>query len=111
MCMISVVSDDASRRWARDFDWAQGFTVPQVTKSEFDALRNEVAELKKLLLQAKEYDRATGQPDCEMEDKIAMLRKMAEFVGVDLSEVFRPAANSVSLPHVRSVADRAGAIT
>lgn len=62
--------------------------APEVSRADFDALKREVEEMKKLLLRAKKYDEETGQPDCEMEDKVALLKKVAQLVGVDLSEVF-----------------------
>jgi hypothetical protein len=55
-----------------------------VTKDEFDALKEEVESLKKLLKAAKIYDDETGQPDCEIEEKMDMIKKYAESLGVDL---------------------------
>lgn len=46
------------------------------TEEEFDALKREIEEMKKLLMKAKEYDERTGQPDCEMDDKVELLRKI-----------------------------------
>lgn len=61
---------------------------PSPTREEFDALKKEVLEMKELLKRAKAYDEATGQEDCEQDEKIALLRKVADLVGVDLREVF-----------------------
>lgn len=58
------------------------------TQEEFDALKQEVLEMKELLKRAKKYDEDNGEPDCEMDDKIATLKKVADLVGVDLSEIF-----------------------
>lgn len=58
------------------------------TRAEFNALKNEMEELKKLLLAAKQYDEATGQPNCEMEEKVELITKLAKLVGVDMQEVF-----------------------
>lgn len=60
----------------------------RLTKKEFEALRKEIEELKKLLLAAKAFDEATGQPDCEMDEKVALIRQIADLVGVDVDEVF-----------------------
>lgn len=60
----------------------------EVSREEFNALKKEVKELRKLLLAAKEFDEATGQADCEMDEKIEFIRQLADFVGVDLDEVF-----------------------
>lgn len=59
-----------------------------VSKEEFNALKKDVQEMKALLIKAKIYDEANGESDCEMEDKIVLLKKIAELVGVDLNEVF-----------------------
>jgi hypothetical protein len=63
-------------------------SIPGISRQEFDALKREVEDMKKLLIRAKEYDERNGEPDCEMEDKVALLKKIAKAVGVDLSEVF-----------------------
>jgi hypothetical protein len=63
--------------------------LPVVSRQEFDALKAEVESLKKLLRAAKIYDEETGQPDCEMDDKVALIKKIAEFVGVDMKDVFK----------------------
>ena|ERR1700761_2992645 len=61
---------------------------PEVTREEFEALRKMVEEMRDVLVVAKKYDEETGQPDCEMDDKVAVLKRVAEIVGVDLSKVF-----------------------
>jgi hypothetical protein len=61
--------------------------TPAPTQEQFDALRKEVEALKKLLKAAKIYDEETGQPDCETEEKIGMLKKIAALLGVDLNDV------------------------
>lgn len=66
MCMVSNVGDG----WSDKFpdNWPKWFPPPQsvpadISRSEFEALRDEVRELKKLLEAAKKFDVATGQPD------------------------------------------------
>jgi len=63
--------------------------TPAVSKEEFDALKKEVEELKQLLKAAKKFDEETGQPDCHMDDKVEFIKKLAEFVGVDLEDIFK----------------------
>lgn len=62
--------------------------LSKVSKEDFDALKAEVEELKILLLAAKRFDEATGQKDCEMDEKVEFIRTVAEFIGVDVDEVF-----------------------
>lgn len=61
---------------------------PEVSRAEFEALRKEIKELKKLLEAAKQFDKETGQPDCEMNEKVEMIKKIARLVGVNLGDVF-----------------------
>lgn len=61
---------------------------PSVSQAEFDKLRHEVQELKKLLAAAKAFDAATGQPHCEMDEKVKLIKAIAKMVGVDLADVF-----------------------
>lgn len=88
MCIVSNVIDDFNRRWPSPTPGVYpstpgiypypnttgqggGTTViqtpPQLTKEELEALRD-------LLKAAQKYDDATGQPDCESDDKIAQLK-------------------------------------
>jgi hypothetical protein len=65
----------------------------QVTKAEFDALKRDVEELKKLLTAAKKYDEAVGEPDCEVEDKVELIKKVAKLVGVSMDDIFGKGAS------------------
>jgi tRNA U34 2-thiouridine synthase MnmA/TrmU len=59
-----------------------------VSREEFEALKKEVLEMKALLIKAKEYDERNNEPNCEMEDKVKLLKQVADMVGVDLKEIF-----------------------
>jgi len=95
MCVVSNIGDfwgkTAPERYP-SIPWTDPTPTVTVTSGvsqyEFDKLKKEVEELRKLLLAAKEYDEATGQPDCEVDEKVALIRRIAEFVGVDMSDVF-----------------------
>jgi hypothetical protein len=63
--------------------------IPMATKEEFDVLKKEVEEMKKLLIRAKIYDEKNNEPDCEIDAKIELLKKFAELVGIDLSDIFK----------------------
>lgn len=64
------------------------FNVAEVSRQEFDALKREMEELKKLLQAAKRFDEETGQPDCEMGDKVELIKRIAKMVGVEMGDVF-----------------------
>ncbi len=49
-----------------------------VSQADFDALKKEVEELKKLLIAAKEFDARTGQPHCEMDAKVKLIKEIAK---------------------------------
>ena len=66
-------------------DWFK----PQVSREEFDKLKKEVEEMKELLKRAKEYDEKNNEPDCEIEDKMRILREVARLVGIDLDDVLK----------------------
>ena len=87
MCMVSVVTSQAINSFPLVLRQWQGEIAPAVTRVEFDALKREVEALKNLLPAVQEYDKATGQEDCEHADKVTLVKKLAELVGVDLSEV------------------------
>lgn len=95
MCTVSAVGDLYRDRWTQPqvpniypntYQPNIVISMP-VTRAEFDALKAEVEEMKSLLKAAKRIDELTGQPDCEMDEKLAVLRKVAEMVGVDLDDV------------------------
>ncbi len=102
MCTISMVGDWANNKWRKE-PWYPPFVpqqpnqpqadpikidLGQVTKEEFEALKKEVQELKDLLTRAKEYDERTNQPNCEMEEKVALIKAVAKAVGVNLEDIF-----------------------
>lgn len=90
MCTVSFIGDQWTERYPQrypDFYPVPTIIPPGASKEEVDALRNEVAELKKLLGAAKEFDDATGQPDCETEEKVGLLRRLGRLLGIDLDDV------------------------
>ena len=105
MCVTSMIADHYRDKWNDRFGqitWPNTLqpvmptgpshiTVIGVDQAEFNKLKAEVEELKALLAKAKKYDEETGQRDCEMADKVALVRKVAEMVGVDLGDVLPPA--------------------
>lgn len=104
MCVYSMVADHFNDRWKGYIqqsnpglgtgtitfpDLSKGMTptITQISREEFDKLKSEVELLKGLLIRAKKYDIDNNEPDCEMVEKVDMLKRIAELVGVDLKEV------------------------
>jgi hypothetical protein len=94
MCVVSMIGDHYREKFTQPQQWPgiqpylqpnQTFVLPPpITREEFDSLKKEVAEMQVLLRRAKLYDEQNGEPGCEMEEKMARLRRLAELVGVDL---------------------------
>lgn len=96
MCVVSAVGDNWTHRFPTVYPsipvgpWVTPSQIQNnVTRDEFNRLKHDVEELKKLLEAAKRYDEATGQPDCHMDEKVELIKKIAEAVGVDISTVFK----------------------
>lgn len=92
MCTVSMVGDHyrdrISRLYPNVYSWpATTMTIPPVSREEFDALKREVEQMKDLLKRAKEYDERNGEPDCEIEEKMDLLRRVAKLVDVNLDDV------------------------
>jgi hypothetical protein len=97
MCTVSMVAADWQHRHPQ-------WTLPNTTgpapntvittwpdyvpRSEFEALRRELQSLKTLLAAAKRYDEETDQRNCEDAEKLALFKRLAEMVGIDMSDVF-----------------------
>lgn len=75
MCVVSNVGDYGRNAIPNTYTWIppQGWpnAIPPIppSRAEFDKLKKEVEEMKKLLEAAKAYDDATGQVDCHMEER------------------------------------------
>lgn len=104
MCSVSMVGDHYRDMW-KDQPWITapnvpwnplpGQTVPFVGVSvqEFNDLKRQVEEMKELLKRAKKYDEDNGEPDCEMDEKMDLLRRVAKLVGVDIETALKGQAN------------------
>lgn len=98
MCVVSAVGDDWSGRirpWITPISPIYPNKLQPTPDYRIDTLEKSVEELKKLVLQmreellaAKAQDIAEGNPDCEMEEKVALLKAFAKAFGVSLEDVF-----------------------
>ena len=99
MCVVSNLGDsyrdNFAPRWPQSpvqpmYPYVAPHVPPlQITREEFEALKKEVESLKELLKAAKKFDEETNQPDCHMDDKVEFIKKLAEYVGVDLEDIFK----------------------
>lgn len=103
MCTLSMVGDHYSEKWQPVLP--QILPIPDetyknnpISRWEFEQLRREVEDMKALVERALQYDREHNEPDCQVEEKLEVLRKVAEFVGIDLDEVFNPKKSGPMTP-------------
>lgn len=68
MCVVSNMMD-TFRGWPDKY-WQQPYIVPMVED---------------IYKSAKKYDEKTGQPDCELESKKDLLRKIADEFGLKIN--------------------------
>ena len=96
MCVVSFIGDHYSDKWKDKWEPyipkpedVQPFVFPhpQISRQEFDNLKKEVEEMRELLRKAKIYDEKNNEPNCEIEDKMKLLREIAKLVGIDLDDV------------------------
>lgn len=64
-----------------------------IGRDEFESLKKEVEHMKKLLIKAKLYDEQNNEPNCEIEEKMEFLRKVADLVGINLDDVIGKSKN------------------
>ena len=101
MCVVSAVIDNYEQWRPNIFkkydteDWPT-LLPPQdnkiypfnyASKEEVEELRKEIQMLKDILIKAKLFDDETGQMDCEKVEKVAMLKKIAKALDIDLDDV------------------------
>lgn len=64
------------------------FTAIISQQTQINELKKQVQEMKAQLEAAKAQDIADGNPDCEMEEKVIILKKIAKLFDVSLDEIF-----------------------
>ena len=87
MCMVSGVMDYGFERWRRPPEF-----LPVESPGVLFPTQAEINEFRKLLEAAREFDRKTNQPDCELAAKKERLRDLlqdiAEECGFDIDITF-----------------------
>lgn len=97
MCVVSMIIDHYKDKWEpKPYEpWNPGTnpypTLPPMPwnplgeAERIKKLEEEVEELKKLLARAREYDKRNNEPDCEVQEKIDALKRIAKERGIDIS--------------------------
>lgn len=81
MCVVSMVMDHYGDEWRRRIVYQTEIGQP-ITQP---ITQEEIAEFRRLLDRAREYDRRNNEPDCEMESKKQTLLDMAKQLGIEIS--------------------------
>jgi len=86
MCVVSMIVDHYTEKWQPHPQWQQIQQMPftQIVPVQ-QITPDEIAEFKRLLERAREYDKRNSEPDCELESKKATLKKIAEHFGVEIN--------------------------
>lgn len=93
MCVVSMVGDDWSRRdkWPQ---WPRELPFPNKDMNDIQELKARMVTLeiavtmRTELEAAKQKDIDEGNPDCEMDDKVIILKKIADLLGETLDGIF-----------------------
>ena len=95
MCTVSAVSDQFLRSplppmvSIPPLDWYSVLpSLPQINSLEVQQLKAEIEVLKRQLKEARRQDIEEGNPDCEMAEKVDIIKDIAKSLGVDLEDVF-----------------------
>ena len=90
MCAVSQVGDQFQQQWQGQLGGIGGLQqyIQQVSRQEFENLKQEVFKLRDELKAAKELDIKNKEPDCSHAHKVDLLRQFAKAFDVDLSDIF-----------------------
>lgn len=88
MCTVSMVIDHYTKK-PNDY-WTNPWVEPLRPHNPMDYVPpkiddSKVKDFMELLEKARKYDELTNQPDCEMDDKKEALKKLADYLGVEIS--------------------------
>lgn len=90
MCVVSMIMDHYGDRWGQP-----PYRFPQIGTGTVIVLPptvEEITEFRRLLDRAREYDRKHNEPDCEMEEKRAKVKALADELGIQIDFINDEAA-------------------
>lgn len=92
MCVVSMIYEHYTEKWQQSPYQLPQFTptiAPNVTIGPVTFVSpitpEEIAEFRKLLERAREYDKRNNEPDCELDEKRVALKTLAEQLGVEIA--------------------------
>lgn len=57
------------------------------SKEKTKALKKDLKSLRKLLKAAMKFDKETGQPDCHVDEKVGIIKKLADEMNVNMKGI------------------------
>lgn len=88
MCVVSMIYDHYHDKWRQYFPPPSNpWVTPTVQPVQPPISQEEIAEFRKLLERARQYDKDHNQPDCELEEKRKKLKELSEQLGVSIEFV------------------------
>ncbi len=102
MCVYSMIMDNVYDDWNKRY-WPPAPLVPPTNYPPYwpgiqppvKPSEQDLDFVKKLFEGAKKYDADNNEPDCELEEKKAKLRDLAAKLGVDISFIDQPTAETL----------------
>jgi hypothetical protein len=94
-CAVSMIMDHYIERWQQPHPVPQPWVpvIPAPPMPSRPAITDEeVAEFRRLLERAREHDRKNGNPDCELDEKKQLLKRLATELGIDIAFLDSPRA-------------------
>lgn len=89
MCAVSAMIDNLTRPYSPLYSRDPLDSPP--SRAEFELMKQqferEIKGLRELLPHVQKYDRMTGQPDCESDEKLKLLRGIADKLGVNVEGI------------------------
>jgi len=94
MCVVSNIGDYFDRQYPWPMNpapWKQPYpknpwpdTIPVPSWPTPGPTKEQFEEFLELLRQAIRFDKVTGQPDCQTEDKLAKVKAWGKTFGIDI---------------------------
>ena len=84
MCTVSMIMDHYTEKWQQVPYWPPPQPSPVLQIISPQISQEEIAEFRRLLERAREYDKRMNVPDCELDSKKQTLVQLAKQLGVEI---------------------------
>ena len=88
MCIVSMVTDDWTRKqWPNILPFSNPPAI-QITPEDFYRLKQEVEQLKKELKKARQKDVENGAPLCAHKESVDLIKDLMKRLEIDPEDIF-----------------------